>query len=53
MKVVTVQTQDTWGQEARERLEYARRLRYTDPKLCMEILIDVVDRLLQRLPSET
>lgn len=33
---------------ARRNLEYARRLRYTDPKLCMSILIDVLDDLLKR-----
>lgn len=38
---------DEWRYDARKRLEYARRLRYTDPKLCMEVLIDVLDELLR------
>ncbi|MGA2784951.1 MAG: hypothetical protein ABSF09_09670 [Candidatus Bathyarchaeia archaeon] len=46
MSTATIQTDDAWKTEARRNLEYARRLRYTDPKLCMSILIDVLDRLL-------
>ena len=37
---------------ARRNLDYARRLRYTHPKLCMSILIDVLDDLLKRSSPE-
>jgi len=50
---IAVTTLDSWRHDARKNLEYASRLRYTDPKLCMEIIIDLLDQLLQRLPRET
>ena len=48
MVAIAVTTLDSWRHDARKNLEYASRLRYTDPKLCMQILIDVLDDLLKR-----
>lgn len=33
--------------QLRKRLEVARRLRYENPRLCMEILVDVISELLK------
>ena len=38
---------DEWRGDERKRLEYARRLRFTDPKLALEIICDVLDSLLR------
>jgi hypothetical protein len=46
--VTTLHDFTEWKSEARKNLEYARRLRYTYPKLCMLILIDVLDDFLKR-----
>jgi len=53
LAAMTSATLDSWKDDARKNLDYARRLRYTDPRLCMEILIDILDDLLKRLPHET
>ena len=39
---------DSWRDEARKRLEIARRLRYQNPVMAVGILVDVLDELLKR-----
>ena len=34
-------------EQLRKRLEVAKRLRHENPKLCIEILVDVVDEMLK------
>jgi hypothetical protein len=39
---------DVWRDEARKRLELAKRLRYTNPVMSVGILCDILDELLKR-----
>jgi len=41
-----------WLEGSRKRLEIAHHSRHTNPRLCMEILLQVLDELLQRLSRE-
>jgi hypothetical protein len=40
----------TWKDDLKRTLAYAERLKHTDPKLCMQVLIDVLGQVVDRLP---
>lgn len=42
-----------WLERSKKRLEIAHRTRYTDPKVTMEIIIQTISELLERLENET
>jgi len=42
-----------WVEESRKRLEIAQQMRYSNPRVTLEMVMQIMDELLQRLSIET
>jgi hypothetical protein len=51
LATVTLNAYNTsWKDDLKRSLVYAERLKHTDPKLCMQVLIDILGQVVDRLP---